>query len=213
MPKSYAEAEALSTNADIFLTNCKLTGNAAELLTGNQADAKAYLVEAGHVDGLRKQLLQRVDHELLEKDMDELLKEHQSAGSKFFGKAKAMSAFVDKLKAHFYTAVSFDQIPALLNEIKSYQQQEKRLKDKLYQVPERFRDTLKQFDNLSAFEKAQEALQSAKRFPGGRSAIARLSENTEVAEAAEQYMEALAQVAPAAKALNTLLMRDAEAGS
>lgn len=208
LPLNQEKAEQLYSLAGIFLTNSHLDTVSAELLSSGNTEAEIYLHAVDAVSADRKSLLEKVDFDLLGMDMDALGKEHAETEKKLFGKAKAVAVFEEKLKPHCYRSLSFDQLPALFDEIRRFQQQEKRLQDQLRQVPERYRDGLIRFDSFAAYRQAADRLQQTRRFPGGHSALIRLADDPASVEAAERFTEAWEKAVEIARTVNALLMRE-----
>lgn len=183
-----------------------------DLLEESRAEIEAYYHAERELQAEETRLLGSWKKEFLAQDMTSYLSKHDAAGRKFFGKGAAMSAVVSELQTYALQMLSFEMIPAKLQEIIAYQNRKQGISGIYSSLSGNARKVL---DNLPTEQEYQAALNTAREyriqadaFPGGLEAIRALSGNTEAVGAFADYQEKYQKAFAAEKQFNDLLIRE-----
>ena len=149
--------------------------------------------------------------EFLSQDIAAYQAKHESAGKKFFGKNAAINAVVSELQGFARETLTYNNIPAKLQEILTYQERKQYLENLYQSLSEDTKKLLDKFATKQDYKKALDTAQAfrvqAEIFPGGLTAIRTLSSNTEAADRFADYQTQYHKVLEAERKFNELLIR------
>ena len=182
-----------------------------DLLEDCTSEIEAYYNAAQDLQAEEAGLLGNWKKDFLSQNMALYLSKHDAAGKKFFGKGAAMSAVVSELQAYALQPLSFDTIPAKLQEIVAYQNKKQNLAGAYKALPESAKKILKELptkqDYQAALDTAKEYRAQADAFPGGFGAIRAISSNPEAIGSFAEYQTKYQKAVEAEKQFNDLLVR------
>ena len=183
-----------------------------DFLEENKSEIEAYYHAEQEIRAEEIRLLESWEKEFLAQDMTSYLSKHDAAGRKFFGRGAAMSAIASELQTYALQPISYEKIPAKLNEIIAYQNRKQSMSELYGSLSGNVRKVL---DKLPTEQEYRVALNTAKEhrmqadaFPGGLEAIWALSSNAEAEKAFADYQVKYHKAFEAEKQFNDLLIRD-----
>ncbi len=182
-----------------------------DLLEGNRSETEAFYDAEYELQAEEARLLGIWKREFLSQNMAPYLTKHDAAGKKFFGKGAAMSAVVSELQVYALLPLTFESVPAMLQEIIAYQNRKQGLSEKYNILSENSKKILREFparaDYQAALKTIKEYRAQADVFPGGIEEIQALSSNSEAIGSFEEYQTKYQKALEAEKRFNDLLFR------
>lgn len=182
-----------------------------DLLEAYGAETEAYYQAEEEVQAEELRLLRCWKKEFLTQNMSAYKAKHEAAGRKFFGKGAAMAAVVSELQAFASEPMTYESIPAKLQEIIAFQNRKQGLTGTYNAVSEHARELLEKLPTRKDYQAALDAMNEYRSrlnaFPGGFEALQALSSRPDTDLVFEDYQEKYQRAFESEKQFNELLIR------
>ncbi len=216
-PKNKSDLASLERMLTLYAEGKGTNPLVLKLLNSDSSFAYRYFDEEDKVTEQKVRMLKIWKEDFLNRDIQPILARHEAAGKKFFGKGSAMSAVVSEVQPFANINVTYEQIPALLSQIKQYQDLVQNLNKEFDNLPEEIREIISQVKTRDAYRAAEDSAKECKKqadaFPGGLCAILDLAAKKENENYFADYKSKSEAMILAETVLNQLLVRDEYADS
>lgn len=167
-------------------------------------DALKHIGSREKLDKRKQELLSKWNDSFLRLDMTVYENALRQASQKLFGQAKAVQAVVDEVNGYAKSVLTADRIPAMLADVKLYQQDERALEEKLVELDpdsRRFIDLVKEKKDIYDWADKVNAYRKQKADLGGSS----VNVSSESAGLAKAYLAIVERADKAEEAFNSVL--------